>query len=677
MPQRYFAALLLSLLALPSIAGADDRALTPEDLLGLTSVSDPRISPNKAHVAYTIATTDLEKDRRETALWMVPTGSGTPWRLTAPGYSASRPRWSPDGARLAFLSSRSAGDEESKTQVWAFDLRGGDAQPLTSVKQGVGAYDWSPDGQRLLLTLKDPKPEDLLSKAAKADKKPEPHVIDRLQFKRDYTGYLDNRRTHLYVWDLQDESLLQITSGDFDDSSPAWSPDGRLVAFASNRTEEPDGNENSDIWIVSSSNTDQGQTLRQITTNEGLDASPTWSPDGQSIAYVTGRAPDLIWYAVQQLALVNLSNLESRLLTTDLDRNVSSPRFTVRGDGVRFLLEDSGTRHLAEVSLRGGRVTRTIDGNRSLSRYTQSQDGTLAVLLSEPHLPSEVFLYGEDLRQLTDSNRTLLDKLTLGKVEEIHFSSADGTEIEGFVTFPVGYDESLSYPAILWIHGGPTSQYDYRFHSDSQLFAANGYVVVRINPRGSSGYGQDFSAALFADWGNKDFQDVMAGVDYAIAQGWADSERLGVGGWSYGGILTNYVITKTERFQAAITGASEVLYVANYGHDHYQYAWETELGLPWENREAWERISPFNQVQKIVTPTLIMGGALDWNVPIQNSEQLYQALRRLGRTTQLVVYPGQHHGIRKPTFQIDRWGRYLAWFDRYTKGIEPGDEDVN
>jgi dipeptidyl aminopeptidase/acylaminoacyl peptidase len=194
-------------------------------------------------------------------------------------------------------------------------------------------------------------------------------------------------------------------------------------------------------------------------------------------------------------------------------------------------------------------------------------------------------------------------------------------------------------------------------------------VVVTVNPRGSSGYGQEFSKAIWADWGNKDYEDVMAGVDYAIEQGYADPDRLGVGGWSYGGILTNYVITKTQRFKGAITGASEVLYVANYGHDHYQRHWEAELGLPWENREAWERISPFNSVERIVTPTLIMGGEKDWNVPILNSEQLYQALRRLGRETQLVVYPGQSHGLRVPSYQKDRLERYLAWYDKYVKQV--------
>ena len=226
----------------------------------------------------------------------------------------------------------------------------------------------------------------------------------------------------------------------------------------------------------------------------------------------------------------------------------------------------------------------------------------------------------------------------------------------------------MRYPTLLRIHGGPVAQYTHSFNFEAHLFAANGYLVVTTNPRGSSGYGQEFSEAIWADWGNKDYDDVMAGVDYAIAQGWADPERLGVGGWSYGGILTDHVITRTDRFKAAISGASEVLYVANYGHDHYQLQWEKELGLPWVNREAWERISPFNHVDRITTPTLLMGGEKDWNVPIQNSEQLYQALRRRGIPTQLVVYPDQGHGLRPPKYNRDRLERYLAWYGKWVKG---------
>jgi dipeptidyl aminopeptidase/acylaminoacyl peptidase len=277
------------------------------------------------------------------------------------------------------------------------------------------------------------------------------------------------------------------------------------------------------------------------------------------------------------------------------------------------------------------------------------------------------------LRQLTRTNDTLMAQTRLGEFEKIHFKSADGTELEGFLCKPPAFAREMKYPTLLRIHGGPTAQYNYSFNFEAQLFAANGYLVVMVNPRGSSGYGQDFAKAIFADWGNKDSEDVLAGVDYVIAEGHADPNRLGIGGWSYGGILTNYVISKTNRFKGAISGAGGILWAASYGHDHYQREYILEMGEPWKNRQVWDRVSSaFYNVEKISTPTLIMGGETDWNVPIANSEHLYQALRQLGRTTELVVYPGQSHGISKPSYQKDLYERYLAWYDKYVKGGTPG-----
>jgi dipeptidyl aminopeptidase/acylaminoacyl peptidase len=477
------------------------------------------------------------------------------------------------------------------------------------------------------------------------------------------------------VFELGSRELHQLTTGDWDESLGVWSPDGTLIAFSSNRTDEPDGNENSDIWIVASDLEEPTANPRRVTTNEGSDRSPAWSPDGSSLAYTSGIRPDLIWYATTHLAIISVDGGEPDLLTTDIDRNVSQPRFSDDGDWIWFRLEDSAENHLARIRPSGEDLERPISGPISAGAFDWAGE-TFAVSVSYLDHPGEIYRVtgaergSGDLSRVTGHNDDFLSKVLISETRNIQFHSADGTEVEGFVTFPPDFVEGRRYPTLLRIHGGPVSQYNHGFQFESQLFAANGYVVVRTNPRGSSGYGQDFSAALWADWGNPDFQDVMAGVDYAIEQGWSDPDRLGVGGWSYGGILTNYVITQTNRFQGAITGASEVLYIANYGHDHYQRQWEAELGLPWEgdNRENWERISPFNRVEHIETPTLIMGGEQDWNVPILNSEQLYQALRRRGIETQLVVYPDQGHGIRVPTYQVDRYERYLSWYNDHVRG---------
>lgn len=657
------------LVVLPAVLPAQTpRAIAVSDLTALKTVGPPRISPDGKQVAYTLSTADPKKDKNSTRIWVSAVAGGAAIPMTGAGLAGSNPKWSPNGKYLGFTAARNGGE----TQVWTLNRMGGEAEQLTEVKQGVEDFDWSPDGSRVLLRVRDPKPERPRGDSTKPDT-PEPVVIDRLQFKRDDTGYLDRRRIHLYVLDVATKTLTQITSGDFEESDPSWSPDGKLVAFTSNRSEEPDNNRNTDLWIVAADNTDKGQTLRRLTTNPGSDDSPAWSADGRSLAYVTVIDVPAMWYATQYLAVIPAAGGTPALPTRSLDRNVSSPEYSPDGKDIYFLLEDSGESHLARIPAAGGPVTRVVGGLRSVSAFDMAPDGRIAARIAETSFPGELFTLGPASApaRLTHANDSLLATLRLARVENIHVTSRDGTEIEGFMYYPVGHDRSLRYPTLLRIHGGPVAQFEAAFNFEAQLFAANGYAVVTVNPRGSSGYGQAFSQAIFADWGNKDFEDVMAGVDYAIAQGVADSSRLGVGGWSYGGILTNYVITKSTRFKGAISGASEAHIISNYGHDHYQLEYEQELGLPWENRAAYEKLSSFNDVQKIVTPTLWMGGAEDWNVPILNSEQMYQAMRRLGRQTQLVVYPGEHHGLARLSFQRDRLERYLAWYGRYVKGVVP------
>jgi dipeptidyl aminopeptidase/acylaminoacyl peptidase len=643
--------------------------LTLEHLFRLGDVADPRISPAGDWIAYTVTRNDPEEDEQRSQVWMVPAAGGDAVPLTAPDEDSSQPRWSPDGRYLAFISAR----DDKPARVWRLSRQGGEAVPLTDTPQSVEDYAWSPDSTRMLLVLRDASAAEQAAFEqgdAYEEETAPPWVIDRQQFKTDYVGYLDRRRTHIYLLDVAAGALTQLTRGDYDDAEPAWSPDGTQVAFVSNRVAEPDLSYDTDIWLVSADPAAAPQAPRLVSDTEGPDASPAWSPDGRSIAHTSVADADAMLYATHHLAVSSADGTGTRYLTQELDRMIFSPRYSADGRQLWFLLEDSGEQNLARMRSSGGRVERVVGGEQVVQAFDANGKGALALLISTPALPPEVFLLdGGKTQQRSFTNREVLAGLQLGAVEKVAFHSADGTPVEGFVIKPVGFAEGVRYPAILDIHGGPQSQYDYSFHFEAQLYAANGYLVVHPNPRGSTGYGQAFCLAIWRDWGGPDYEDVMAAVDDAIARGWADPDRLGVTGWSYGGMLTNHVITKTGRFKAAATGASAALYVVNYGHDMYQRWWEQELGFPWEPeaREIYERMSPLNRVDRVTTPTLILGGEIDWNVPIINSEQLYLALRRLGVETQLVVYPGEYHGIDTPSHARDLYQRYLDWFARHLR----------
>jgi len=646
------------------------RLVQIDDVFRLHEVDDPQLSPDGRWIAYAVTTMDLEDDDSTTQVWMAPaSGNDEAIPMTNPARSSTTPRWSPDGRYLAFLA---AAGEAQKDQVWTLFHEGGEAMQRTEAVQGVSDYAWSPDSRRLALVLEDPTAADVAraagdkAEAIEKEKAPPPHVITRRQFKRDYVGYLDNRRDHLYVFDLATKSLRQVTSGDYDDSDPAWSPDGHYLAFTSNRSEDPDANDDTDIWRVTVDA--PNDPLLRIGSSRGPDSSPAWSPDGRWIAYVSAADTSALVYATPDLAVADFAGDPARVLTRSLDRAVSRPQWSRDGRSVWCLIEDEREQYLARVSVRDGGVERVIHGERATSAYDMGRDGSIVALVSDPQHPAEVYAWrGGRLDQRSHVNDALMRELYLGAVHAVDYPSADGTRIQGFIMTPPGYVQGQRYPTLLDIHGGPVSQYDYSFYFEDQLYAANGYVVLMPNPRGSSGRGQAFSHAIWQSWGERDYEDVIAAVDHAVAAGYADPDRLGVGGWSYGGLLTNNVITRTTVFKAAISGAGSALYVSNYGHDEYQYWWESELGLPWKDRDLWDSLSPFYRADKVVTPTMFVGGELDWNVPILNGEQFYLALKRVGVPTQLVVYPNEHHIIGRPSYLKDLYKRYLDWYARYLK----------
>jgi dipeptidyl aminopeptidase/acylaminoacyl peptidase len=684
----WFASIILAVPLARSAAepASDQRAITIDDLFQIREVADPQISSDGQAIAYTVKSHSLRDDKSEERIWSVPSSGGEPAPMTSEGASSSHPRWSPDGKSLAFLSERN----EGKTQVWLLSRLGGEAQRLTDTPQDVDNFVWAPDSRRLVLVLRDPTPEELDAAKERKEERIEfsdqtekpavmvkkhktqgPWIIDRLQFKSDEIGYLDRRRTHLYVMDIASKGLTQVTSGDYDDSQPAWSPDGTRLAFTSNRTADADRNYNNDIWTVDASNSDKGAHLSQVTTNPGEDNSPAWSPDGRWIAYVTQLEPRLFEYATKHLAVSPASGGPARVLTLKMDRITSDTRFTPDSKNVYFIADDDGTQNLCRVPVQGGEVSCPSAARQMLYAFSVASNGAIAAQINFMDRPDEVYFQSVDTEKptrLTHTNDALLSQLKLAQGEYVHFKSKDGTSVAGYLYKPVDYVPGKKYPTLLRPHGGPVWSYYAEFQEAAQLMAANGYVSLLPNPRGSTGYGQKFSQAIFADWGNKDFADDMAFVDYAIEKGIADPDKLGVGGHSYGAISTDFIIAQTNRFKAAISDAGEALNISNYGHDQYQKDYEAELGRPWENETAWRKVSPFYRITNITTPTLFMGGEIDWNVPILGGEQMYQALKSLGRTTELVVYPGEYHEFRTPSHIKDRYQRQLAWYGHYVKG---------
>ena len=495
-------------------------------------------------------------------------------------------------------------------------------------------------------------------------------MIDRFQFKQDIAGYLTNRWSHLKLLSLSGRELVSLTSGPHDDVLPAWSPNGKEIAFVSKRGEDADRTENWDVYVMEAN---AGKRERQLSTTAEADAhpdwksAPAWSPDGVTIAYIHGGDPKKIEYATHSLAIIPAVGGEGKILTADLDRNVVQPHWAPDGKSIFVLLEDDRTQTLVRIPSNGGAPESVAGGRRAITAYDVSKQGRVIIRASTPDRPYEIFAAENGaLRCLTKQNDAWLAQMQLGKVDETSFRSQDGTEVHGFLVHPPNEKAGTNEPAILRPHGGPQSQYANEFDFEKQLFAANGYLVVLPNPRGSTGRGTGYAMGIFASWGGVDVQDDLAAVDDAVRRGLANPDCLGVGGWSYGGMSTNYLIASTTRFKAAVSGASISNVIAGYGTDQYIRDYEYELGPPWEHPEVWAKISyPFLHADRIKTPTLFLCGESDYNVPLLNSEQMYQALRTLGVPTELVIYPGQFHGLKKPSYILHRYQRYLDWFRKY------------
>jgi dipeptidyl aminopeptidase/acylaminoacyl peptidase len=664
-----------------------------DDLDRFHDVAGPQLSPDGRWIAYIVTTIEPKADKRVTDVWMVSADGREDVRLTWSGAvdqatpsedfgSSGAPRWSPDGQFLSFTSGRPG--PAKGTQVWVLDRRAGEAHQLTDVKGHLTAYAWSPDSKRLLLSITPDENENQNpagnnkpgtdNKPDQEKEKPKPIVIDRYHFKEDVEGYLrDNEHTQLYLWDIATKKLEKLTTDkNYDEANAVWSPDGMRIAYVSNHDPDPDRSINTDVWVIDAK---PNSTPRRLTTYEGPDGGRlSWSPDGKWIAFTEGDPLKLWQYSESKLGIVAADGSSApRILTTALDRSVSSPFFAADGKSIDVLVEDDRNQYLASVDPATGQVHRLVREAGTATGLDEVH-GEAALVWTTDTQPGEIYtLEHGTLRKLTHHNDEAIASLKLGETRDMQATTQDGTEVHGLITLPPGAQAGARLPMLLFIHGGPNGQDAHRFDLTRQLFAAHGYAVLNVNYRGSAGRGSAYQRVIADDWGDHEIQDLMACVDQMVKEGIADPDKLAVGGWSYGGILTDYTIASTNRFKAASSGAGMGNPLGLYGIDEYILQYNNELGPPWKDLATYVKLAyPFLHADRIHTPTLYMGGTSDMNVPLNGGEQMYQALKTLNVPVELVVYPNQFHGFTRPSFIRDRYQRWFDWYDKWVLGKTGG-----
>ena len=663
---RTLGAILFAALV-PGAASAQTRGMTPEDYFAVRAITDARISPDGTTVAFVVTSVDQQENRRRSEIRTIALdGSGEMVLTTAP-QSSNSPRWKPDGTALAFLSSRPVpGETETpRNQVWLLPMRGGEPRRLTHLLNGASAFQWSPDGTKLVV----------VGSSGPLDEAKSPSDVRHYtgaNYKFNDTGWFDDKRTHLWVVDIATSATTQVTSGDrWNDTDPQWSPDSRRLAFVSDRSgKAADESRDTDVWVISAS----GGPLTKLSDHDTADDSPRWSPDGQTIAFVSAvpkNAHPQIWLAP------STGGIPSKKAADGLDAIPTALRWDNDGRSLWFEEGFHGTSRVSRVDLAARKAVPVATGERTVrSADVSSRAKRLVYIVNDPIHPDELYasdLDGRNERQLTRVNDAVAKQLSLVSLERIAYKGAEGWNIDGFFMKPVGWTAGKSYPMVLTIHGGPAGQYGFDFQHEFQMYAARGWAVFFANPRGSTGYGEKFERGIDMNWGGNDYVDVMNGVDAALATyPWIDRERLGVTGGSYGGYLTNWIISHTTMFKAAVTLRSISNFISDDGTRDGAYGHQDDFrGDIFENFNAYWNASPLKYAMNVKTPTLVLHSDMDFRVPIEQGEQWFRALRHFGVTSEIVFFPRENHNLTRtgePKHLVESIGWQVYWFDRFLNG---------
>ena len=639
----------------------------PMDVFQLEYAADPQISPDGSQVVYVRTSMDIMKDRKRSELWIVGADGSGHRRLAA----GSSPRWSPDGTRLAYTAGG---------QLHLRWMDTGETATLTQVTESPSGLRWSPDGRHIAFNMLVPYAPPSLAAPPKAPAGAEwaapPIMEDRFKSRQDGVGYLDFGYNHIFVVPVEGGTPRQVTSGDFQHSSAAaWTPDGNHLVFSSNRSEGWERDyRNSELYMASVLTGE----IRALTDRSGPDHSPAVSPDGRRIAFV-GYEDRTRTYQVSRLQVMNIDGSGARVVTGGLDRSVSNPVWAADGSGIFFQYDDEGNSKVAFATLDGDVEVLAGDlGGTSYGRpygggsFSVANDGTFALNQTRPDMPGEVAAGrrgGPGARTITALNEDLLAGRTLGAVEEIWWeSSFDGRPIHGWIVKPPDFDPNRRYPFILEIHGGPISNYGDRFSAEIQLMAAAGYVVLYANPRGSTSYGEEFGDLLYRNYPGEDYDDLISGVDAVIERGYVNENNLFVTGGSAGGIMTAWIVGKTDRFRAAVSQKPVVNWISKTltADNWYGYYFSRYEGLPWENPEPYWRFSPISLAGNVTTPTLFITGEEDLRTPLSESYQMFHALKMRGIDTAVIRLPGASHDMsRRPSQLMAKVANIVAWFEKY------------